>query len=86
MIVNLAGDIVQQQITSIDDLNEGVSRGLGYPHGPLQWGDLVGGERLMKILSRIEGITGDPRYRPGPWLRRRAMLGLSLCHPEHALN
>jgi 3-hydroxybutyryl-CoA dehydrogenase len=27
-------------------------------------------------------LTGDPRYRPGPWLRRRAILGLSLCHAE----
>ena len=23
-------------------------------------------------------LTGDPRYRPSPWLRRRARLGLSL--------
>ena len=30
--------------------------------------------------------TGDARYRPGPWLRRRAALGLSLRHAEPALG
>ncbi|KQZ78574.1 3-hydroxyacyl-CoA dehydrogenase [Pseudomonas sp. Root562] len=82
MIVNLAGDIVQQRIASVEDLDEGVRRGLGYPQGPLAWGDSVGSKRLLTILQRMTELTGDPRYRPGPWLRRRATLGLSLCHGE----
>ncbi len=86
MIVNLAGDIVQQRIASVEDLDEGVRRGLGYPQGPLAWGDSVGAQRLLTILERMTELTGDPRYRPGPWLRRRAALGLSLCHPEPTLT
>lgn len=86
MIVNLAGDIVQQRIASVDDLDEGVRRGLGYPQGPLAWGDSVGAQRLLTILERMTALTGDPRYRPGPWLRRRATLGLSLRHPEPTLK
>ena len=86
LIVNLAGDIVQQRIASVDDLDEGVRRGLGYPQGPLAWGDSVGAQRLLTILERMTELTGDPRYRPGPWLRRRAALGLSLCHPEPTLT
>jgi 3-hydroxybutyryl-CoA dehydrogenase len=82
MIVNLAGDIVQQRIASVEDLDEGVRRGLGYPQGPLAWGDSVGAARLLTILERMTRLTGDPRYRPGPWLRRRASLGLSLSHTE----
>jgi 3-hydroxybutyryl-CoA dehydrogenase len=85
MIVNLAGDIVQQGIASVDDLDEGVRRGLGYPQGPLAWGDSVGAARLLTILERMTALTGDPRYRPGPWLRRRASLGLSLGHAEPLL-
>ncbi|AVZ17478.1 MULTISPECIES: 3-hydroxyacyl-CoA dehydrogenase [Pseudomonas] len=85
MIVNLAGDIVQQRISTVDDLDEGVRRGLGYPHGPLAWGDELGAKRLLEILERMSYLTGDPRYRPGPWLRRRAELGLSLRQPEPAL-
>jgi 3-hydroxybutyryl-CoA dehydrogenase len=86
MIVNLAGDIVQQRIASVEDLDEGVRRGLGYPQGPLAWGDSVGTKRLLTILERMTELTGDPRYRPGPWLRRRATLGLSLCHTEPTLT
>lgn len=86
MIVNLAGDIVQQGIASVEDLDEGVRRGLGYPKGPLAWGDSIGAQRLLTILERMTQLTGDPRYRAGPWLRRRAALGLSLCHPEPTLN
>jgi 3-hydroxybutyryl-CoA dehydrogenase len=82
MIVNLAGDIVQQRIATVEDLEEGVRRGLGYPLGPLAWGDSVGAKRLLTILQRMTELTGDPRYRPGPWLRRRAILGLSLRHIE----
>lgn len=82
MIVNLAGDIVQQRIASVEDLDEGVRRGLGYPQGPLAWGDSIGPARLLKVLERMTALTGDPRYRPGPWLRRRAGLGLSLSHAE----
>jgi 3-hydroxybutyryl-CoA dehydrogenase len=85
MIVNLAGDIVQQRIASVDDLDEGVRRGLGYPQGPLAWGDSVGAPRLLTILERMNSLTGDPRYRPGPWLRRRAALNLSLRHDEPAI-
>lgn len=86
MIVNLAGDIVQQRIASVEDLDEGVRRGLGYPQGPLAWGDSVGAKRVLTILERMAELTGDPRYRPGPWLRRRATLGLSLRHIEPALT
>lgn len=86
MIVNLAGDIVQQRIASVEDLEEGVRRGLGYPQGPLAWGDSVGPGRLLTVLERMSQLTGDPRYRPGPWLRRRATLGLSLRHPEPSIH
>lgn len=86
MIVNLAADIVQQRIASVDDLEEGVRRGLGYPQGPLAWGDSLGAKRLLTILERMTELTGDPRYRPGPWLRRRADLGLSLLHIAPSIN
>jgi 3-hydroxybutyryl-CoA dehydrogenase len=79
-IVNLACDIAQQGIASAEDIEEAVKLGLGYPQGPLSLGDALGPARLNTILSRMLETTGDPRYRPSPWLRRRAALGLSLRH------
>ncbi len=41
-------------------------------------GDEIGAARILQILQAIHDATVDPRYRPGGWLRRRALLGLSL--------
>lgn len=84
-IVNLACDIAQQGIASVADIDMAVRLGLGYPQGPLEWGDQLGGARLLQILERMHDLTGDPRYRPSSWLRRRVRLGISLCQPENLL-
>jgi 3-hydroxybutyryl-CoA dehydrogenase len=81
-IVNIGCDIVQQRICSPQDLDLAVTLGLGYPKGPLAWGDAIGAERVAAILEALLAASGDPRYRASPWLRRRARLGLSLLHPE----
>lgn len=79
-VVNLACDIAQREIATPTDIDNAVRLGLNYPHGPLAWGDALGPRRLFDILERIHALTGDPRYRPSPWLRRRATLGVSLLH------
>jgi 3-hydroxybutyryl-CoA dehydrogenase len=84
-IVNLACDIAQQGIASVADIDMAVRLGLGYPQGPLEWGDQLGGARLLHILERMHALTGDPRYRPSGWLRRRVRLGISLCQPENLM-
>jgi 3-hydroxybutyryl-CoA dehydrogenase len=56
--------------------------GLGYPQGPLAWGDKIGGARVLQILDAMLARSGDPRYRASPWLRRRVELGLSLLTTE----
>lgn len=81
-IVNIGCNIVQQRIASVADLETAVPLALGYPSGPLAWGDRVGAARIARILERMLALTGEPRYRTSPWLRRRAELGLSLLTPE----
>ena len=51
---------------------------LGYPRGPLEWGQHVGPRRVLTILRALHSATGDPRYRPSRWLVERAELGLEL--------
>ena len=81
-IVNIAANIAQRGIATVDDLEDAVRLGLGYPHGPLAIGDLIGGAKVLRILRAIQSATGDPRYRPAPWLVRRASLGLPLSTRE----
>lgn len=81
-VVNIAANIVQMGIASIADLEDAVRLGLGYPQGPLAWGDQIGPARVLETLQGLQAATGDPRYRASPWLARRVALGLSLRTPE----
>lgn len=81
-IVNIASDIAQQGIATPADIDQAVTLGLGYPQGPLAWGDALGPARVLQVLRGLEALSGDPRYRPSPWLRRRAELGISLLADE----
>lgn len=83
-IVNIAANIAQRGIASVPDIEDAVQLGLGYPRGPLSWGDRIGGARVLTILRNMQAATGDPRYRPSPWLTRRVGLGLSLLTPDAA--
>ena len=81
-IVNVGCDIMQMRICSPQDLDRAVMLGLGYPKGPLGFGDALGAQRVLTILENMHDFYGEPRYRPSPWLKRRAKLGVSLLTPE----
>ena len=81
-IVNIGCDIAQQGIAAPEDIDRAVTLGLGYPHGPLAWGDRLGAATVVEVLANMRALSGDPRYRASPWLRRRAALGVSLLTPE----
>ena len=82
MIVSVATEIAQQRIASPAEIDTAVRLGLGYPVGPFTMGDMLGPARVVEVLEGIHRTTGDPRYRVGPWLRRRAQLGLSLLQED----
>ncbi len=83
-IVNIGCDIAQKQIASPLDIDLAVTLGLGYPRGPLALGDALGAKTILTILRNISSVLEDPRYRPSPWLTRRAQLGLSLTQTDIA--
>lgn len=83
-IVNIAANIAQRGIGSVADIEDAVKLGLGYPHGPLSWGDKIGGARILEILQGLLSVTNDPRYRPSPWIARRVAARLPLTTPEAA--
>jgi 3-hydroxybutyryl-CoA dehydrogenase len=81
-IVNIGCDIVQQRLAAPEDLDSAVMLGLGYPRGPLGMGDAIGAARVLAVLEAMHSFYQEPRYRPSPWLRRRARLGVSLLTTE----
>jgi 3-hydroxybutyryl-CoA dehydrogenase len=81
-IVNVGCDILQMRIATPQDLDRAVVLGLSYPRGPLAMGDAAGPARILAVLQAMHDFYQEPRYRPSPWLRRRAGLGVSLLTPD----
>ena len=82
MIVNVACNIAQQRVAAPEDIDIAVRLGLNYPKGPLELGDAIGPRRVLQILRGLVQCNYDPRYRPSPWLVRRASIGISLLTPD----
>lgn len=85
MIINLACDMAAQNIATPEDIDNAVKVGLGYPYGPISWGEKLGPKRILLILERLFVSTGDPRYRPSSWLYRRAKHEISLFTQQSML-
>ncbi len=81
-VVSVACDIAQQRIAAPADIDRAVTLGLGYRQGPLAMGDALGPARVLALLQSLLAFYGDPRYRPSPWLTRRARLGIPLATAE----
>ena len=81
-IINIACSVAQSGVAAPEDIDKTALLGLGFPKGPLAWGDEIGAGVVVRILKGMFDCTGDAKYRPSPWLRRRAQLGVSLLTPE----
>ncbi len=77
MIANLGCEMAQTGLAKPQDIDTAMRLGLNYPSGPLEMTDAMGADQLYLIMTQIQRLTGDDRYRPSQWLRRRAQLGLS---------
>ncbi len=78
MIANLGCEIAQLGIATPEDIDTAMTLGLNYPFGPLALAEEIGPARVLRILENLQRITGEERYRPSQWLRRRALLGLPI--------
>ena len=82
MIGNLGCEMAQIELATPEDIDLAMRLGLNYPMGPLEIIDDFGTNLAHTIMSIMQEITGDDRYRPSPWLRRRALLGLGAHIPS----
>jgi 3-hydroxybutyryl-CoA dehydrogenase len=82
MIANLGCEMAQIGIATPEDIDKGMKLGLNYPLGSVELAENMGTYNTYRILEQIQKITGEERYRPSQWLRRRALLDL----PIHTLD
>jgi 3-hydroxybutyryl-CoA dehydrogenase len=84
MIGNLGCEMAQIGIAQPADIDTAMTLGLNYPKGPLALVESLGAAKVLAILGRLQALTGEERYRPSAWLRRRAALGLNIETPDAA--
>ncbi|MFG2406592.1 3-hydroxyacyl-CoA dehydrogenase [Streptomyces brevispora] len=80
-IVSVSASIAERALATPADIDLAVTTGLGYPVGPLAWGDRIGAARMLELHRALHATTGDPRHRPTRWVTERAALGLALTDP-----
>jgi len=81
MIANLGCYMAEIGLASPADIDLAMQLALNYPLGPLALAEDLGAMETLRILEQLQAITGEDRYRPTMWLKRRARLGLSV-HTE----
>lgn len=82
MVANLGCEMAQIGVASPEDIDKGMTLGLNYPQGSIEMVDVMGKENTLIVLEELQGITGEERYRPSLWLRRRALLDLPIHTPD----
>lgn len=81
MVANLGCEMAQMGLAKVEDIDLALRLGLNYPLGPLEMADHLEPRVTFRILEQAQLLSGDDRYRPSQWLRRRAQLGLSARTP-----
>jgi 3-hydroxybutyryl-CoA dehydrogenase len=82
MIANLGCYMAEVNLATPSDIDLAMKLGLNYPLGPLELAEDMTTENTLEILERLQELTGEDRYRPTLWLRRRALLELPIHTPS----
>lgn len=82
MIANLGCEMAQTGVADPHDIDKAMRLGLNYPQGSLEFCESLGVETVYHLLRHLQALTGDDRYRPSGWLRRRAQLKLPIHTPD----
>jgi 3-hydroxybutyryl-CoA dehydrogenase len=82
MVANLGCYMAEIGLGTPTDIDTAMKLGLGYPLGPLELAEDLGAANALRIMERLQDITGEDRYRPTLWLKRRAALGLPIHTPS----
>ena len=76
MIANLGCYMAEIGLAAPADIDLAMQLALNYPLGPLALAEDMGAMNTLRVLEQLQAITGEDRYRPTMWLKRRARLGL----------
>jgi 3-hydroxybutyryl-CoA dehydrogenase len=74
-IVNEAASAVADGVAAPEAVDTAMRLGANYPAGPLEWGERVGLDQVVRALDALDAAAPDGRYRAAPLLRSLAESG-----------
>jgi 3-hydroxybutyryl-CoA dehydrogenase len=78
MLVNEGADAVHQGVCDAQGVDTAMQAGANYPCGPMQWGDRLGLDYVVTVLSNLASAYGEDRYRVSVRLLRQRAAGRNL--------
>jgi 3-hydroxybutyryl-CoA dehydrogenase len=69
-VLNEAAFALDEGIASARDIDTAMKTGAGLPMGPFELADMIGLDIALEVSETLQRETGDPKYRPAPYLRR----------------
>lgn len=74
-MINEAAGLAAEGVASVKDIDTAMKLGANHPMGPLELGDLIGLDVVLAIMEVLLAETGDPKYRPHPYLKKMVRAG-----------
>ena len=74
MLVNEASMLVEEEVADSGDINMAMKKGVNYPLGSLEWGELWGYNGVVETLENLFSEYGE-RYRVSSWLQQKEKMG-----------
>ena len=74
-MLNEAVQVLDEDIGTVEDVDEGMMRGCNHPMGPLALADMIGLDILLEVMETFYLDLGDTKYRPAHLLRKMVSAG-----------
>lgn len=74
-MLNEAVMLLEARVSSIEDIDTGMNKGLNHPMGPFTLIDMTGADIVLSAMEVIYAETSDSKYRPSQLLRSMVRMG-----------
>lgn len=75
VMANEVGNLIGNSVAPVEDIDEAVMLGAGFPEGPAKLADQTGLEPLVETLDELHEESDAPRYEVSEYLRERSEEG-----------
>ncbi len=83
-LANEAFSALAEKAATANTINTAMTLGLNYPHGPLEWAEILGLENVLCILQALQKELGEVRYGPHPLLLKLVAARISIADWEQS--